>query len=513
MTYKTLMLQIYKPSRHKRDLMDAALLRYSQALQFLLDRYEKEIGILCETEAPVPQHRILKMIDKETSESLNQFGVQPFKDSLKLDFAATAATYLAQKQKNSRTGYPLAFLDAPRYSLAMEECIGLFDTGDIGTQGLEHRCSKLVGKAGKPRSVYFGRYARERDYCLLYDEFKDRFYAKLYLLNRKDSISGEYGNSGLSLKYVCEGSYYMNNLPGQRRYIVVPLAFGKKQLADLKQALQQPRLLHSARLVKKGNKYYLMIYMECGSGIVDETVTTMGVARNARGGLSYTVCGEGGAVLENNSISASVNQNTVFYLSNRIAEIAVKNGSQVILEANGGANDRIPVSAEDAQHCFSVRDYASLVKTLKYKLPEKGLPPPIEVSANSLFLTCPRCGTRTRRNRVTDELFVCIHCGCATEFEWVGSENLAKKLDRYRKDKVPITIIKKEDGFLCRSQLLGFQYRLPPGAADDTSLFDELSRFLEGLRGTYIYDPKKYAVWKKLSQAANLRESVHLILK
>ena len=43
----------------------------------------------------------MKMIDKETSESLNQFGVQPFKDSLKLDFAATAATYLAQKQKKN----------------------------------------------------------------------------------------------------------------------------------------------------------------------------------------------------------------------------------------------------------------------------------------------------------------------------------------------------------------------------------------------------------------------------
>ncbi|MDF1493984.1 zinc ribbon domain-containing protein [Caproiciproducens sp. CPB-2] len=513
MIFKTLMLQLYKPGKQKRDLMDTALLRYSRALQFLMDTYRNEITELSKSEKDITQHQILKMIDRETAKSLNRFDIQPFKDSLLMEFSAIAASYLARRRNHPKTGYPLPFLDAPRYSRAMSDCVAQFDSGKIGPQRFQHRSFKLVDKAGKLRSVYFGRYAMNRDYCLLYDEFKERFYAKLYLMNRADSVPGGYCASGLSLKYVWDGMPFINNLPGQRRYIVVPLAFGKEQYADLKEALKNPRLLHSSRLVKKDRQYYLMVNIECSRQITRETVTTMGVARGVHGGLSYTICDKGGVVRERKRISACQKQNDPSAFSNTIAEIAAKNRSQVVLEANGGKNDRMPVPAQNPELCFSVGDYLLLAQKLKYKLPGKGLPPPVEVSSNGLFLTCPRCGTRTQRNRVTDELFACIRCGYAAEFETVGSENLAKRLDKYHSDKVPITVSKKEDGFLCCNKILGFRCELPPDTTDYTPMFEELDRFIGRMRETYIDDSKRYAVWKKLAQAPDLRKSVHLLLR
>lgn len=513
MTFKTLMLQLYRPGRQKRHFIDTALLHYSQALQFLMDRYRAEIEALAETETHITQQQILKMIDKETAESLNRFDVQPFKDSLKLEFAAIAVSYFARKQNHPNTGYPLVFLDASRYASAVSDCIGQFDSGEIGPRRFESRCSRLTDQAEKLRSLYFGRYAMNRDYCLLYDALKDRFYVKLYLLNRENSVSGGYCASGLSLNYIWAGAPSVSNRPGPRRYLILPLAFGKKQYGELKKALQNPGLLHSARLVKKENQYYLMLNLECQQGRVPEAVTTMGIARSACGGLCCTVCDKSGAITERSRISPPRSDTFLLRCANQIAEIAEKNRSQVVLGANGSKNDRMPAADRNPALCFSAGQYAMLAKSLNYKLPEKGLPPPIEVSANGLFLTCPRCGARTRRNRVSDELFACIRCGYASESEWIGSEALAKRLDKYRADKVPITVLKKSDCVVCRNKLLGFEAVLPPGTTDYAPMFEALRRLLNEMERAFISDSKKYAVWKKLSQAPDLQETVRLILR
>ncbi|XOQ49484.1 MAG: Putative transposase [Eubacteriales bacterium] len=507
MAFKTLMLQIYKPTKQKKDLMDAALLRYSRAFQFLMDRYRKELEELAESKSAVTQRLLFNLIDKETAQKLNDYDVQPFKDSLKIEFAAVSASYIAQKRKNPRVRYPFLFLDDTRFASEITDCIRQFDSARISPQNFAYRCSKLIGQKGNLRSLYFGRYAMNRNYCLLYDEFKDRFYAKLYLLNRKESLPAGNWASGLCLKYVWAGMPPLIPKPGSRSYIVVPLAFGKRQYADLKKALENPGLLHSARLVKREKKYYLMVNMECGQRDALTVVTTMGVARNMSGGLHYTVCREDGEIQENGSICAAPNGENLFRLANTIAGIAENNRSQVVVEANGGRNDRLPLLPGEGS-CLSVGQYAALVKILKYKLPERGLPAPIEVSANGLFHTCPACGKRTRRNQVSAELFICIYCGYASESEWIGSESLAKRLEQYCHDKIPLTIRKTGDGLLCFNKILGFECLLPQGAADYTPVYDKLRQFLENMDGEYIGDPKKYAVWRKLFYAANLEAAV-----
>jgi putative transposase len=511
MAYKTLMLQLYRPSRRKCTWMDRALLRYSRALQMLLTRFEYQIDTLAESGAKISQRKLLALIDKKTGKDLNEFHVQPFKDSLKIEFASLAASYIEQKRKNPRARYPLAYLDPADYRAAVSRCIERFEKEETSRGKFKSDCSKVIERAGRLRSLYFGRYAVNRDYCLLYDKFKDRFYAKLYLLNSLDGYFSKTVTSSLSLRYVAKGMPAVSNQAGKKRYVIVPLAFGKRQYEDLKKALENPGLLHTARLTKKKGRYYLMVNMQCEPAPLLSTTSTMGVSRSPFGGLNYTVFDRGGKFLKHGRIAEQAAPNQILYsLCNRIVKTAWENRSQVILEANGGKNDQMPLQDD---RCLSNGQYAALTGILKYKLPEKRLPPPVEVSANGLFFTCPRCANRTFRNRISSELFACIECGYASEAEWIGSENLAGRLIKYQRDKVPLTVTKQKDSLLFYNRTLGFECTLPQNVTDYQPMYDELSRYLRDLGGAFQNDPKKYAVWKKLCRSPDLRAAVRLILK
>lgn len=514
MPYKTLTLQLYKPSRHKRELLDAALLHYSEALQALLDCCREKVQALAESDAPVSRQEILGLIDKGTAKSLNEYQVQPFKDSLKIEFAAIAASYIAQIRSNRNAGYPSAFLDSTRYRFIISDGIAQLDRGVINRGKLDAICRKAVLRVEKSHSLYFGRYAMERDYCLLYDEFKDRFYAKIYLVNRSEAIQSENWTSGLSLKYVFPNTPAMLNQAGKKRYIILPLAFGKWQYTDLKNALKNPKILHSARLVKKDDKYYLTISMECGAASIHKTATTMGISRNNLEGLNYAVCAADGTVRKKGRISVQTCQSQIIYgLSKKIVKMAADNRSQVILEAKGGKNDRMCAAVEADDCCLSAAQYSLLADVLKYRLPEKRLPPPIEVSANSLFATCPECGCRTQRNWVSDELFVCIKCGYASETEWIGCENLAKRLIKYRSDKIPIMVLKDKENFLFYNKIIGFEFKLPVNTTDFSEMYETLHQFVQSIEGKLGDDLKKHAVWKKLTQTSEIKDAIRLIQK
>lgn len=516
MTYKTLMLQIYKPSGQKRSLIDSAILHYSQALQALLDKYREEIGALSESQTNITQRLLLNLIDKETSSRLNDFDAQPFKDSLKIEFAEIAAAFIAQRRKNNRAGYPSVYVDSIYYHSSISGLIKQFDNGLIGRKRFEYVYSKLILKVDRLRSLYFGRYSTRRDYCLLYDEFKDRFYAKLYLTNFAEGIIGGDTVSGLSLKYVTAGMPDMLNQIGKKRYIVVPLAFGRNQYNDLKKTLNKPEILHTAHLLKKENKYYLMVNMECESEPVLTTSTTLGISRNATDGLNYTICDDNGFVLKNGQISSESNQKQLtFALSKEILKIASDNRSQVVLESNGGINDDVLFKKGAGTHSIAAKQYMSLANILKYKLPEKRLPPPIEVSVNGLFCTCPICENRTHRNIVSDEIFACVECGYASESEWIGSENLSKRLIQYRLDKVPIYVSKskKDNSLTFYNKNLGFEYVLPQGVTDYTQMYYELNLFVQGMDGTFENNSRKYSILEKLRQSPHIMDAVRIVFK
>lgn len=515
MAYKTLTLQLYRPGSRKRALMDAALLRYSQALQALLDGSREKLSALAASGDAVTQRALLGFVGKDLSKSLNLFRVQPFKDSLKMEFAGIASAYVAQKRRNPAAGYPCVYRDPEQFVPALEALNARFDAGELGRRRYEAETARLLAHTGRFHSLYFARYSDCRDYCLLYDEYKDRFYAKLYLTNRQDAFDAGELPGALSLRTVAPGLPPAPPSPGRRRFVVLPLAFGRKQYDSLRPTLQNPSLLRTARLVKKGGAYYLYVNIACGAGRAAKIASTMGVSR-AWGGLHYTVCRKE-EILAQGRIALSAQPSQLLHLlANRVAELAEEHASQVVLEAEGGKNDRLGIPAGSARaaeaaagYILRLPEYKKLSDILSYKLPEKGLPAPIEVSANGLFFTCPVCGARTRRNRITTELFACVECGYASPAASVGSENLARRLSRYQTARVPLYFASKDGATLFFNRTLGFMFPLPQGA-DKAALYEALQTFLDGASG-FERDVKKYGLLQKLRQAPRLRDAVRFV--
>ncbi len=515
MAYKTLTLQLYRPGSRKRALMDAALLRYSRALQALLDGSREKLSALAASKETVTQRALLGLVDKDLSKSLNLFHIQPFKDSLKMEFAGIASAYVAQKRKNPAAGYPDVTCDPDRFVPSLEALNARFDAGELGRRRYEAETARLLAHTGKLHSLYFARYSDCRDYCLLYDEYKDRFYAKLYLANREDAFDAGELPGALSLRVVAPGLPPAPPSPGRQRFVVLPLAFGRKQYDSLRLALQNPALLHTARLVKKGGAYYLCVNIACGTGRASKTASTMGVSR-APGGLHYTVCRKDEILAQGRIALSAQPAQLLHLLANRVAELAGEHASQVVLEAEGGKGDRLTVPAGSARageaaagYILRLPQYKKLSEILSYKLPEKGLPAPIEVSANGLFFTCPLCGGRTRRNRITKELFACVECGYASPAANVGSENLARRLSRYQAARVPLYFAAKDGSTLFFNRALGFAFPLPQGA-DKAALYGALQRFLSGASG-FESDAKKYGLLQKLRRAPRLQDAVRFV--
>lgn len=509
MAYKTLMLQIYRPTSRKRLLMDNALESYSRALEFLTERYKGKVIELADSKEKITKTKLLNIVDKDTARELNMFNVQPFKDSLIMEFASLSAAYIAQKRRSSEAGYPSPFVDDAEYSRSISGLVNDYDRGSINKKKFWSSCARLIDKANRAHPIYFGRYAMTRDYCLLYDRFKNRFYAKLYLMNFSQAITRLQAANGLSLRYVAPGMPPVYCGAGKRRYIVVPLAFGKKQYGDLQKALKNPALLRTARLLKRQNKYYLMVNMECGGVKPSAISTNMGVARAVAGGLFYTICDlKGGFIASGRLLAPPGNDRQEFVFANEIVNTARQYASQVILETDGGRNDRMPKT--DAS--MSENQYAAMARALQYKLPETGLPAPVDVSANSLFSTCPQCGGRTRKNRLTDEIFACVKCGYAAGTELVASQNLAKRLIKYRRDRVPIYVEKTLDGIRFYNKTLGFE-SVVGNESMDSRMYYELNLFVQGSGSDFESDVKKYALLKKLRQSPSIKEAVRIVPK
>lgn len=508
MAYKTLMLQIVRPSAHKRALLDLAMLRYARALQFLLDKFRDTLETCAWSDDSVPRGALLGLVDRQTAKELNRFDVQPFKDSLKIEFASIASAYIAGRKRNAETGYPC--VDA-RPGASLPELIDRYDRGLIGARAFGQACDGVLSGDDRIHPLYFGRYAVNRDYCLLYDIYTGRFYARLTLLNSAQRETPAVGAGRLSLHYVAQGMSPVINRPGKRNFIIVPLAFGRQQYEDLKRAVENPAILHTARLVKKEGKYYLMVNIACAPAQPVAALTTMGVARDFHGGLHYTVCDKGGEILAKGNIRVNSPDDQVpFALAKEIARIALRRRAQVILASNGGKNDGVYLNA--AGTALSVKQYTDITETLSYKLPDKGLPQPVLVSANGLYSTCPRCESRTRRNILSGRLFACVECGYAADFETVGSENLAKRLILYRHDKVPVYACNSDAGLRFYNQTLQFECLIPADSEDYSQMYYELNLLVHGVND-FITDRKKYAMMKKLRESPNIKDAIRIVYK
>lgn len=506
--FKTLSLRIDRPGKQKREWMDTALLSYTRALEQLL-RHSREPALeLAQAGGQVTRAQVQALADAEALKALNVYGVQPFKDALKQEFCTIVMGFIARWRKTGGlAGYPCVRLEPGEVEEHIRALVGQCDRGELSGSEVRRQLSSLLSHSGRIHPLYFGRYATHRDYCLLYNPDTGRFYAKLHLLNAKNRLPS--APLGQVLRVVAPGLPPAQETGAARRFIVVPLAFGKEQETVLHQALDRPQILRTARLVCRGDAYVLVLSVEviCNACVVPQT--TMGVTRTF-GGLTCTVCDREGQAMENIRFPAAVTDAERFCLAKEITARAKKARARVVLEAGGGRGDGLALRDDDTRTAaFPVWDYVRLGKILQYKLLEAGLPPPAFVSGSGLNTACPRCGAVTRRNRLSAQMFACVSCGYAAPFEFIGSHNLALKLRKYAGNKVPIYVREENEQRHYENDTLGFSCTLPAGSGDAPVLY-ELSLMAKGKQETWC-EGKKYAMLCKLRAAVNIRDAVRWV--
>lgn len=429
MGLRTIVLKLHKPTKAKQNIINEAIVNYNRAFEFLVNKANPKLFELEQKfRGKGGQYNILalsKWVDSDLSRELNRFDVQPFKDSLKLEFAYYVANYLRTKGPNPRAVLP---------------CL---------------------------HSIYFCRYDTKRSFCLLYDEEKGRYYAKLYLLNGSNARTQAVECSkSESLMHVHKDRHMLERSGRKEAYIVVPLSFGKWQEKIIKEAAQTPECFKTARLLRKNNEYYLAITMELNVSSDTKTSAFMGVCRGLTNDLSYTIVNLEGEVLDSgmintfdrNSNSSKIPLNKIHEAANLITDLAFIHNAKVIVQNLTQRGDGLSWSAGDQTRFlpeYKRKEYNCLTGLLDYKLEWKGLPKPVKVSSVGIFYTCCNCGLNSKRNRFNKDFFICTGCGTAMDIDVLGSLNLARKLIDYNSSKVKIKVTKADDGIVFTNKILG----------------------------------------------------------
>lgn len=453
--YLTLQLKIHRPSAVKRRVMEQAIERYALALNDLTARRWEALSACI---AAGDTSRLGGLADAQAMGALNRLGVQPFKDSIKAEFTAFARACMAR-------GKPL---------------------GEF--------------RPLKKRSVYFGRKSDSRDYCLLTDG-QGRFYVKMTLLNAGEALTGYPAGQRKELSCILPGLPPCGGLArNKRRFVICPLSFGRGTHELLKELIDDPGRLGTARLTERGGEFYLYVSVAAPAAkATAETGRFLGVARGKQG-VGWSLWSR-----SNDSVPAFADGEFAWegrYLTaKRILGLAEEHGARIVYEAKGCRDDG--ASALFGEQALPWRDYARLCETLTYKAEWRGLAPPVGVSANGIHFCCPACGSRTKHSLQREEVFLCIHCGTATEVRCAASRSLARRLDYYGSKKLVFSARKLPGGIAVRQELLGFSCT----AADEAGFLLELEGFLcEGKKA----GRKAASAAAKLRAAPSLKDAVLL---
>jgi putative transposase len=498
MGIRTIVLKLHKPSKAKQEIINKALLNYNKAFEFLIKEGNSNLSQLEQKFKGRSGHynimALSKWIGSDLSCQLNRFDVQPFKDSLRLEFAFTMANYL----RAGRT-YPGAIID-----------------------------NLIIYGEEKYRPIYFCRYDTKRGYCLLYDREKERYYAKLYLQNGANArAAGSQNPHRQGLIHVHKGKQMLERSKRKETYIIVPLSFGKWQEKILKEAAESPECFKAARLLVKNNEYYLAISIQSVDVVKIDTIAFMGVCRGLKSNLNYTVVNLDGEIISSGVInSAGKSQNTVgiplnkmHEAANLVTDIAFSYKAQVIVQNLAQRGDGLSWTENGQDKYFPEyrrQDYNRLTRILDYKLQWRCLPAPVRVSPVGIYCTCWNCGNNSYRNRFNKDLLICASCGMTMDIDQLGSLNLAKKLIDYKSSKVKIKIAKTDNGIIFTNKILGLNCFISYNEDQKERLKNEIQKIIQNTKSeAKAIDHKAYAsrvsLIRKLESAQNVMDLIEYI--
>ncbi len=441
MVIKTIVLQIHKPTTEKKKIMDRAIRNYNEAMGYMLAHTKSNIPDIVDemhSGGSFLSRRITALLSKELMDALNVFHVQPFKDSLKLDYAMMMIAWIALKRSQKNARYPRLVRNNDAFDQAFEELLFSYGEGKISRRSLSAQVGKLYDGLHLKKPILFGRYASGRDYCLLHDEQKDRFYAKLYLMNVKDEgRRGGITRGATRLRYVQKDGGYLAEDNKHERYLVLPLSFGAEQKKVLMQGLADPSVFKTARLKEKNGKYYLMVNVATPAAQGTPEETFLGITRSLTSAARYTVVDKEGEPIAKYTADMPIPpaKNDFHIAAKQIVAVAQRYKSKIVSYHLGQMGDQL--SRDKSLARLTAGQFNKLMAMVAYKAEINGLSKPVTVSPRGLFYTCPRCGVNTLKNRFMDDKFLCVKCGYAAQLEQVGTLNTARRLQKYGDSLLP----------------------------------------------------------------------------
>lgn len=517
MAMRTIILKLHKPSSIKRKIIEEALIDYNAAYRYLLLKAYHEIDDIREnckgTAGKYGALNIARWIDKDTRKELSKYGIEPFKDSLELDFGMTLAGYLNLERKQSLINYPL-FKEFSKEKGCSED----------SAEYVRNSENSLM-----LRPLYFCRYSINRDFCLLYDNENERYYAKLYLMNNKNMNKRSMMPSDeRRTVYIHKSGKDLELSSRKVRFIIVPLSFGKWQEEYLKMGLVNPGIFKTARLVKKGTDYYLSVNLDIEVPAKIETTSFMGVGRGLKNSINYSISDAKGEASKTGfiempevkkNVKNSFSHGELHKIANFIVDEAERNKAWVIVEQLVNKGDRLQWVDEKGKLYAPVlgcHDYNLIVKLLEYKLPAKGLPEPVKVSATEIFSTCPQCGMNTKRNRTSHDMFICTACGKISDIENLGSLNLSRRLIDNGNKAIKIKAERTPSGVKLINSDLGLECVISSPQEINGMLAAEINRTVKEfydniqIESTSKNFNKKYSLIKRLQQCEDVLEMVRV---
>lgn len=416
--YKTISLKLKKPTNSKKIILNNAIERYSIAYEILLRKIKPEITKWYESGEKYNKTRFLKLMDKNVFAAASHLGIEPFKDSLKLDLSKTISVFFSKRSNGMKNSYPISRTDDEDINMLISQVS--FRNSEI-KKYLEKYCSV--------RPLLFCRHDEKRDYSLICSEGK--YFAKLYLYNRKNCING------------C-------------RYVIFPLMIpdGFKKYFFENCNLQ----LKSSELIKKENEFFLNVKVWTKPEKQKECRNFLGIARGINEELVYAVSDESGDILSFSGMSyKDINGiNKLHTLSKEIVRIAEEQRCSIILENISYRNDMLDNGSDFLP--ISVSDYGKLSFFIGYKAEAKGLPSPVSVSPGGIFYMCPRCGTVKKNNRFGKDKFICVSCGYSNSLEYIGAVNLARTLINYKKNKITVKLKQTDNKYIFCVDALKYRF-------------------------------------------------------
>lgn len=528
MSMRTIVLKIYKPSMKKKQILDEAMLNYTLAYQYLLDTAQPQIEEIkanyMDKNGRYSAKKISKWVGSNFNFALNGFSIEPFKDSIKIDFGSTIAGYLNLLATGETAEYPSSYINKEVFNDEYNKAVDGYISEDENVDKYLKKINRLISKNENLRPIFFCRYATNRNYSILYDELKDRYYIKMYLMNFHNENRKKFDeNCTTVLRYISKNKDIFRVHGKPEGFLVLPVSFGKFQKKYLELVSKNPEIIKTARLVKRKDEYFLSVNMEIEEMEVMEVNNYMGVTRGIENVVNYTIVNKiddteiyGNEKPGNNSIKL----NKLHEIANTLIELAKNNNCQMIMEKLVDKGDKLNWIGKNGKSYNSILgcyEYNRLYDILKYKLPANGLPPPIRVSSLGIFYTCPRCASNSKGNRFSDNVFMCTSCGMSLSIEMVGSNNISRKLIKYKNDSVKLKTKGTKDGIKYINSELGIEFSPMDNHGDNEKLRNTINEVINDFYKNMDSEmrkktfKKKYSLIKKLETNDDVLKIIKIV--